>query len=148
MLSNYTARQGISTLCCVGIIFQRHPSCAGAMCDYYDDASWRSQGHESKVKGTIVNESVTSIGREAFYHCSSMTSIYFCGNTPSIGAHAFYNVSATAYYLAGNSTWTDKVKQDYQRYGQDHLCSQCCLHQSTGRDVPISQCRKIILIMR
>ena len=113
---------------------------AGAMYDYSysygNSAPWCSQGYESKVKRAIINEGVTSIGGYAFYGCSGLTSItipsgvtsigygafgccsgltsiYFCGNTPSFGDNVFYNVSATAYYPVGNSTWTDEVKQNY-----------------------------------
>ena len=60
-----------------------------------------------------IPSSVTSIGHDAFSLCSSLTSIYFWGNTPSFGDNVFDYVSATAYYPAGNSTWTDEVKQNY-----------------------------------
>ena len=61
---------------------------------------------------TIPNR-VTSIGRGVFWDCTRLTSIYFCGDAPGIGESAFYHVTATAYYPAGNSTWTDSVKRNY-----------------------------------
>ena len=60
-----------------------------------------------------IPSSVTSIGVGAFRDCSGLTSIYFCGNVPSFDNDVFYCVSAAAYYPAGNSTWTDAIKQNY-----------------------------------
>ena len=60
-----------------------------------------------------IPSSVTSIGGSAFNGCPGLTCIYFCGNAPSFGNDPFYEVSATAYYPAGNSTWTDELKQNY-----------------------------------
>ena len=67
----------------------------------------------SGLTSITIPSGVTSIGDGAFYGCSGLTSIYFCGNTPSFDDYVFYNVSATAYYPAGNSTWTDEAKQNY-----------------------------------
>ena len=61
----------------------------------------------------MIPSDVTSIGSYAFRYCSGLTSIYFCGNTPSFGDDSFTGVTATAYYPTGNSTWTDEVKQAY-----------------------------------
>ena len=67
----------------------------------------------SSLTSITIPLSVTSIGYRAFARCSDLTSIYFCGNAPSFVGDVFYDVSATAYYPAGNSTWTDEVKQNY-----------------------------------
>ena len=67
----------------------------------------------SGLTSIIIPSSVTSIGNCAFWNCSGLTNIYFCGNAPSFVGDVFYNVSATAYYPAGNSTWTNGVKQNY-----------------------------------
>ena len=67
----------------------------------------------SGLTSITIPSSVTSIGDYAFKDCSGLTSIYFCGNTPIFGDDVFYNVSAAAYYPAGDSTWTDEVKQNY-----------------------------------
>ena len=67
---------------------------------------------ESLVSVTIPG-SVTTISMEAFSYCSALQEITFLGNAPSIGDWAFHNVTATAYYPAGNATWTADVMQDY-----------------------------------
>ena len=67
----------------------------------------------SKLTSVTIGRGVTSIGYGAFYHCSSLTSITFSGNAPGIGTEAFYNVTATAYYPAGDDTWTEAVRQNY-----------------------------------
>ncbi|MBQ3194537.1 MAG: leucine-rich repeat protein [Oscillospiraceae bacterium] len=56
---------------------------------------------------------VTSIGQYAFAACGLLTKITFRGNAPTIGNYAFFRVSATAYYPAGNSTWTSSVRQNW-----------------------------------
>ena len=65
------------------------------------------------LTSVTIPSSVANIGGWAFVYCSSLTNVRFCGSVPSIGHNTFYKVSATAYYPAGNSTWTDKVKQNY-----------------------------------
>ena len=67
----------------------------------------------SGLTSITIPSSVTSIGVGAFRDCSGLTSIYFCGNVPSFDNDVFYCVSAAAYYPAGNSTWTDAIKQNY-----------------------------------
>jgi hypothetical protein len=59
-----------------------------------------------------IPESVTSIGESAFYWCA-INEITFEGDAPSIAERAFSRVTATAYYPAGNTTWTEEVMQDY-----------------------------------
>ena len=56
---------------------------------------------------------VTSVGDEAFYCCSNLTSVYFSGQAPSFGAGSFYNTVITAYFPENNASWTDSVKQNY-----------------------------------
>ena len=60
-----------------------------------------------------IPSSVTSMESEAFYSCSNLRDIYFKGNTPAIGSSTFGDVTATAYYPAGNSTWTEDKLQNY-----------------------------------
>ena len=48
-------------------------------------------------KNTIIPNSVTSIGDEAFYGCSGMTSISIPNNVTSIGDKAFYGCSGLVY---------------------------------------------------
>ncbi|MGM9600946.1 MAG: leucine-rich repeat protein [Faecousia sp.] len=60
-----------------------------------------------------IPKSVTTIRTMAFYKCTSLSRITFMGNAPSIFDKAFYNVTATAYYPADNTTWTEEVMLDY-----------------------------------
>ena len=61
---------------------------------------------------TIPN-SVTSLGCNVFYGCSSLASLYFDGNAPDISWEVFYGVTATAYYPANDATWTEDKIQNY-----------------------------------
>lgn len=56
---------------------------------------------------------VTAIDDSAFAYCKNLKKIYFNGDAPAFGEEVFCNVTATAYYPAGNKTWTDEVVQDY-----------------------------------
>lgn len=58
--------------------------------------------------------SITSVGVSAFVWCSSLKEIRFLGDAPAIEADSFAGVTATAYYPAGNSTWTASVMHDYK----------------------------------
>jgi len=64
---------------------------------------------------TIVTipDSVTTIGVYAYAYCDSLTEIRFKGDAPEFGEYAFEGTTTTAYYPAGNETWTDEVMQDY-----------------------------------
>ena len=68
----------------------------------------------SDLKCITIPAGVTAIGSFAFQNCSSLTEIIFAGNAPNeISETAFLNVNATAYYPAGDSTWTSGKKQNY-----------------------------------
>ena len=60
-----------------------------------------------------IPASVKSIGAECFRYCSSLKQIRFEGNAPSMDTGVFDGVTATAYYPAGNKTWTEAVQQNY-----------------------------------
>ena len=74
---------------------------------------YRAFARCSDLTSITIPSCVTIVRNCAFEYCYSLTSIYFCGNAPSFVGDVFYDVSATAYYPAGNSTWTDEVKQNY-----------------------------------
>ena len=67
----------------------------------------------SSLTSIVLPESVTSIGILAFSHCPSLSVICFTGNAPVLGNNLFYNTTATAYYPAGNDTWTEDIMHDY-----------------------------------
>ena len=60
-----------------------------------------------------IPASVEAIGSQCFRNCSSLKQISFEGNAPSMDSGIFDGVTATAYYPAGNKTWTDAVRQNY-----------------------------------
>ena len=59
-----------------------------------------------------IPESVTCIQSAAFAF-SSLDSIRFASNAPKFEENIFFDVTTTAYYPAGNPTWTEDVMQDY-----------------------------------
>ena len=65
-----------------------------------------------KVTSVIFPSTLQEIGAYAF-SSYSLKSITFKGNAPTIGSSAFRNATATAYYPAGNTTWTADVMKNY-----------------------------------
>ena len=63
---------------------------------------------ESLVNVTIP-ASITHIDDSAFEYCANLNNITFCGDAPDFGLGVFYDVTATVYYPAGNTTWTEDV---------------------------------------
>jgi len=60
-----------------------------------------------------IPSSIERIGNYTFFYCNGLTDIYFTGDAPSIATYAFEGVTATAYYPAGNSTWTADKLENY-----------------------------------
>ena len=56
-----------------------------------------------EVKDLVIPNSVTSIGEEAFYNCSALTSVTIGNGVTSIGAYAFDGCSALTSVTIGNS---------------------------------------------
>ena len=56
---------------------------------------------------------ITSING-AFYNCTSLTSVYFHGDAPTLNTNAFLNTpsSLVLYYIAGKSGWTSPTWTD------------------------------------
>ena len=65
------------------------------------------------LSSITIPASVTSIGSSAFRYCDMLRSIYFAGKAPTIANDTFIEVTATAYYPEGNSTWTEDRRQSY-----------------------------------
>jgi len=59
------------------------------------------------LTNVVVGNNVTSIGDYAFWGCTSLTSVYFRGNAPSLGGpNVFdYTDNATVFYLPGTTGW-------------------------------------------
>jgi hypothetical protein len=69
---------------------------------------------DSGLTSVTIGSSVTSIGDDAFWACVNLTSVYFQGNAPSLGAGVFARPGefpwaiydpATVYYLPGTTGW-------------------------------------------
>ena len=60
-----------------------------------------------------IGEDVTSITNNPFFNCFSLREITFCGDAPFFDDYVFDFITATAYYPAGNPTWTQDVMQNY-----------------------------------
>ena len=56
---------------------------------------------------------VTVLGPEAFLGCEGLETLVFLGSAPTIGVDAFLGVTATAYYPAGDPSWTEEIRQNY-----------------------------------
>ena len=65
------------------------------------------------LTNVTIPASVTYISQEAFFYCGSLRTITFVGNVPTISSEAFSGVTATVYYPADDTTWTDSMKQNY-----------------------------------
>lgn len=61
----------------------------------------------------VFGEDVVNIDWGALGGCENVTNIMFKGNAPTFWDWCFYGITATAYYPAGNDTWTSDVMQDY-----------------------------------
>ena len=60
--------------------------------DYPDYVPWYS--NRSSVKTVVIGDSVTSIGDDAFYRCTGLTSVTIPDSVTSIGEFAFYNCTS------------------------------------------------------
>ncbi|MDO5783828.1 MAG: leucine-rich repeat protein [Eubacteriales bacterium] len=67
----------------------------------------------TKLTEVIIPASIKRIDYFAFSGCTSLTEVHFEGDAPKFDYYTFKDVTATAYYPAGNTTWTSSVMQDY-----------------------------------
>lgn len=79
----------------------------GAMTDWgsYADVPWYSS--RDSIKDVIIGNSVTSIGDEAFWKCSSLESVVIPDSVESIGERAFWRCSSLTdvYYGGSENEW-------------------------------------------
>ena len=60
-----------------------------------------------------IGSGVSGMRNNVFMNCSALQTVLFQGSAPAIGGNVFKNCTLTAYYPAGDATWTDDKKQDY-----------------------------------
>lgn len=83
-----------------------------------DDAFWQAQ-----MTSVTIPAGVTYLGSGAFSGCMELETVTFTGDAPTFGQYVngegnleytiFTGLTLTAYYPAGNPTWTADVMQDY-----------------------------------
>lgn len=77
--------------------------------------------HDTYLSSVVIPASVTWIGEMAFggamFRDEPLKKITFLGDAPNMMDGAFSGVSATAYYPAGNATWTSEVLSGDYTYG-------------------------------
>ena len=61
----------------------------------------------------VLPNSISYVKERAFVYCHNLQQITFWGNAPQISENAFYGVTATAYYPAHDSSWTNEIRQSY-----------------------------------
>ena len=82
--------------------------------------------YREQILELVIESGVTGLSDGAFASCSNLTAIHFNGSVPSFGTDVFSGVTATAYYPAGNETWTEEVKLGY---GGNLTWEAYCDHQ-------------------
>lgn len=66
-----------------------------------------------KLESVTVPASVDFIDFCAFDSCGSLETFYFLGDAPEVPETAFCDITATAYYPAGNETWTEEMMESF-----------------------------------
>ena len=74
----------------------------GEMYDYSHDGPW----HYDNPTRVIIGNGVTTIGKNAFYGCTSLTSVTIPNSVTTIGDVAFYGCSSLTSVIIGNSVTT------------------------------------------
>ena len=87
-----------------------------------EDAFWGCSG----LTSVTIPNSVTSIGKGAFYLCRSLTSVTIGNSVTSIGEVAFYHCSGLKNVILGTSV---KVLEAYAFYGCSTIESITCYSQ-------------------
>lgn len=67
----------------------------------------------SYLEEVEIGPEINEIGEYAFAYSSNLTQCTFLGDIPTIDATAFFDVTATVYYPAGNATYTEETMLDY-----------------------------------
>ena len=75
----------------------------GEMADYSNSSQSPWYGYRNDIENVAIGDGVTSIGKYAFYECSSLTSITIPDGVTSIGTYAFRNCSSLTSITIPNS---------------------------------------------
>ncbi len=65
------------------------------------------------LRRVILPDSVTAVNLSAFIGSQMLEDVTFEGSAPAFMANTFYGVTVKAFIPAGDSSWTDGVKQNY-----------------------------------
>ena len=68
----------------------------------------------AQVKNITIPAGVTAINDYVFSECEALETVVFEGDAPNIQEYAFNGTTVTAYYPAGNETWTEDKLQNYK----------------------------------
>ena len=68
--------------------------------NFFDDSPWNA--YRSSIKKVVINNGVTSIGREAFSGCTGLTSVTIGNDVTSIGYQAFSGCTGLTSVTIGN----------------------------------------------
>ena len=75
---------------------------SGEMADYSSSGDnvppWAS--YKDSIKKIVINEGVTTIGKSAFYNCSSLTDVIMPGSVSAVGSNAFYSCAGILGYYS------------------------------------------------
>ena len=86
----------------------------GTISNYSSAASAPWYGHREEMEYVTIDKDITSIGSNAFNGYSNLKQIRFLGSAPSFADDTvFAGVTATVYYPAGDSSWSESVRQNY-----------------------------------
>ena len=67
----------------------------------------------SGLTNITIPKNVEYIENDAFSYCSNLSEINFECSVPVIWDESFYQVTATAYYPANDTSWTEDVRKNY-----------------------------------
>lgn len=85
-----------------------------------ESVTWIASGAFENCVGLTeitIPKNVTMLDPGAFDGCTGLKKIVFKGDVPSNEGYIFSGVTATAYYPAGNATWTDEAKENLSTGG-------------------------------
>ncbi|MBO7597179.1 MAG: leucine-rich repeat domain-containing protein [Bacteroidales bacterium] len=89
---------------------------------YEDDKKTKLLVYIGKGGKVTIPESVTSIGKKAFYYCASLTSVTIPESVTSIEYDAYYNCTnidnVYLYANPDNFAWNEEGKDDFKKSGE------------------------------